>query len=143
VVDSNGNEFFGCHRGHTQNLNVQNPHPGRVPFWGSTSEGKRIHYEMLGWQLDTESKTQPALDATRQRTPLDSARRVGDVVLYWMPEDRYTAYCKDRAAAGARLREDVAPAFVERGYSLQERHGHYTGSRNLYFQRPDHGAEYR
>jgi len=139
VIDEAGNEVHGCHRGHTQHLNVSNAVAGRAYYHGSVRRNRQAHYRLEGWRPvgpeDPENLMQTQ-DPHNIGTPLDSFAISNDVVLMWMPEERYRAR-QDRNAQLSEARSaDISEEFIAKGRPLQERYG-----RQLYFRRADHGRE--
>jgi hypothetical protein len=139
VVDEEGNEIHGCHRGHTQHLNVSNPQPGRVYYHGAVRRNRQAHYRLEGWRAvgpEDPERLSVAQDPHNIGTPLDSHVISNDVILMWTPEEKYA----ERQIRNAKISEarsaDISEEFIEKGRPLQERYG-----RQLYFRRADHGRE--
>jgi hypothetical protein len=143
VVDVNGNEVYGCHRGQgASHLNLRNPEPGKVYYWGLRRRYED-HYALDGWVPSTQVRNTSPLDPSQQAAPLSSYRTPGSVLLMEMSEERALVNRLEKEARAAAQRNDGRAAFESEGLSIQERYAYYSGGRPLYFARQDHGLEYR
>jgi hypothetical protein len=143
TIDSNGNEMYGCHCASQGYLNIINPREGMVYYWGNANDVDH-KYAVDGWERATGVKAGRAVGGGQARTPTDgSIRAPGGSILLQMTEEQ----ARDRRAQLDRrnrsdLQNDGRQAFLNEGYSIQERAAYYTNNRNPYEVLPIHGITY-
>lgn len=140
---ADGIEVYGCHRRSQGYLNLQNPEPGKVYYWGNARRYE-YHYQVDGWQIARGVRNAPMLTPPLGGTPLDGAIRTpGGSILLEMSEELAAEIRKEKQQrAMAHMHDDGSQSFVEKGYSIQERAAFYTNGKNPYFAVPQHGISY-
>lgn len=91
TVDASKMEVINEIAAHTQYLSVSNPNPERAYTWVSRNRHSQ-HIQLmrsLGWQvIQGHDEEAVELKGAHGATG-DSTRQLGDVILMWMPRDRY------------------------------------------------------
>jgi hypothetical protein len=143
TIDRNGNEMYGCHRGSEGYLNIINPKPGMVYYWGNAKDVE-YKYPSMGWELARGVKAGRAVGGGQARTPTDgSIRAPGGSILLEMPEELAAERRNEHTRRNlAEIQNDGRQAFLQDGLSIQERAAYYTNNRNPYEVLPIHGISY-
>ena len=100
--------------GKVQYLRVSNPRPERVYMWASKNRSMQ-HIQllkMLGWQI-VQGDDQEALEL--QGMEPGSHRSLGDVILMWIPRDRYIVLAARMRARTVERQRASAAGLIEMG----------------------------
>lgn len=141
--------FVGCHRGSTADMNIANPEPGKYYLWvNSRHHGTQVRIEQWGYRRANPAahlwRSDPTNPDVQQVSP-DTGHHRGDCVLYEIDEASYRRMRAYKEAKAARMRGDIGVEYErsDRALSLQERYG--GGSKPILYRAPGHGirrAEY-
>lgn len=145
-TDDAGNEYYGCHRRSQGYLNLKNPTPGKVYYWG-TKRLFETHYASEGWVATKDVRPAPSLPGMPQTTPLDGTITTpGGSILMEMPEELAAERRREKQeVALAHLNDDGRRKHEAEGYSIQERAAYYApqgNNHNPYQVLPGHGITY-
>jgi hypothetical protein len=107
---------IGCHRGNSEDLNVSNPLPGFLYYWGLNTQSSLMKLFRIGFEVVPSDSPERAFsrEPDFRSLGLDGIQTNKDVVLLRIPEERYRVHAEREALKAKTAREGPTQEFLNK-----------------------------